>query len=198
MLTAAVPEHHGFGRPRRRDAQRDLVLFVAWARDVAGLAQADACRLLYSGHCTNAELKRVRRAELDGRRVYREIGVLPWAAYGDGRPPSEWWTDPAFTEYVRRWQLEAVSEPSKEQQPDLDRARREATQPLIRPFASAFEGVFENVTSKLASVFREGWQPNLPDPAAVRDQILRAHGVEPWSPSPGDSVRQQFRPSSRT
>jgi hypothetical protein len=103
------PPHHGYGRPRRKDTSPELVMYVAWARDVARLTRPQIARLLYADNETHLtwELDRVKRAERDGRERYRFYGALPWAAYADAKPPPEWPTDSAFVEAVRRWQQTA-------------------------------------------------------------------------------------------
>jgi hypothetical protein len=133
-------------------------------------------------HVDAKELKRVQRATKDGRKLYRALGILPWAAFADGRPTPQWWSDPAFVAAVQSWQVEARLEPSDEPQPDPERARREMLESFGKRF---FGGVLKSLRFELAGAFKPFVQfvrPLLPDAATIRERILRDHGIEPWSP----------------
>jgi hypothetical protein len=182
-----APEHHGYGRPRRAERNRRLVLFVAWARDVAGLTETAVAELLYASpdeHISSTETKRVARAAKDGRLLYRSEGVLPWAAFGDARLPREWWREDAFREAVRAWQAEALVRREHahegvayEPQPDPGRKREEMFAEMFRPISEQFASLLNSIRlPNLSSMPRISF-----DPAAIRDGILRSRGVEPWS-----------------
>lgn len=103
-------QHHGYGRPRRRDADPSLVLYIAWARDVGQLTMVRVAELLYARpgeRVWNKQLERVKRLQRDGREMYRERGALPWAAYEGGRPIDDWPADPVFLAALDRWKVEA-------------------------------------------------------------------------------------------
>lgn len=193
LLRQAPIAHHGRGRPRRADRSRELVLFVAWARDVAGCSQGDVAGLLFpipddlgtreAQRDTRRNLKRVRDAEKTGRALYLALGVLPWAAFDDAKPPVHWWQDPIFEKAVRRWQLEALTDPSDEPQPDPERARRELLARLqvnmseivatvVAQFAPTIAPMLAGMRDSIATVF-----PQLADD----ESLLRHSGVEPWT-----------------
>jgi hypothetical protein len=192
--------HHGYGRPRRIDTNSELVLFVAWARDVAGMSEPKICALLYAEdaethHVDEKERKRVERATRDGRRLYHERGVLPWAAYPDGRPPSQWWEDHRFHDAIRDWQFEAMRRVERgepfEPQPDPERAEREQIEKHVRSFkkfaAPALASVREALKPDLSELHKRisvslGLPKLFPQREPIdRDTYLREHGVEPWT-----------------
>ena len=179
-----VAEHHGFGRPRRVDTRRALVLYVAWARDVAGDTQREVAENLYGGdtlHITQREIKRVRDAERDGRALYRDLGILPWAAFAEPVPVKRWWIDPAFQKAVRDWQLQAIAEPSEDPAPDPERARQEAWAQMQKTIGEKVD--FAKIAEPFMRHFRgalSGLRVDL-NPERLRMAALRAKGIEPWS-----------------
>lgn len=95
----------------------------------------ELAKLLYAepdSHLTY-ERDRVRRAQRDGRELYRERGVLPWAAYEHGRPVAGWPTDSAFLAALNRWKDEAVQRPRDRETPSgepvtLETMKRDAAE----------------------------------------------------------------------
>jgi hypothetical protein len=154
------------------DTDRELVLYVAWARDVAGLSLPRLAKLLDDDDFPRSQfgtLKRIERCLADGRRVYGAEGVLPWCAYARGRVPTRWQDDRAFIASVRRWQVQAIDCPAEDAQPgdrlaEVAVALREALPPAR---------VGARLTT-LRTIHLKG---------QVRDLgLLHAHGIEPWRP----------------
>jgi hypothetical protein len=188
----AVPaEHHGYGRPRNIDTQRDLMLYVAWACDIVGDGQEPLALALYGSElrAERHEIRRVERYAAAGRSLYRKLGVLPGMAF-EGAPPRRWWQHPAFRKGVRAWQVQAVAHPTDEPQPDPTRAQRAAMERATRTCraeimraARAMAGfdlakLFPPMTDFHAAVASL-------DTEALRDRALIDRGITPWSP-PGD------------
>lgn len=184
---SSEPAHHGYGRPRRIDANPSLLLYVAWRRDIAGSTQREVAEALYGGptaHIGSTEIKRVRDAERDGRALYRDRGTLPWAAYADGKPAVRWWTDPAFGEGVRLWQLQTVAEPSDEPQPDPAVAMREALDRTAGPLLTKTTETLQRLAASFSTETNIAFSIDREKLAQV---TLRSHGIEPWEcPGPGE------------
>jgi hypothetical protein len=186
---AEPPKHHGYGRPRISDANLELALFSAWARDVCGLTQGDLARALFGtpgeDMTGGGEIKRVQRAERAGRDVYRNRGILPWAAYSAGRLPTRWWTEEPFERAVNRWQLESSFYPLDElHDPDpvgtlrRDRAFLESLPGYTTARAEEFARTHKPKLRALK--VRAAQLAGLP-PEYDEGDLLRWRDLEPWS-----------------
>jgi hypothetical protein len=89
------------GRPSWADKNPDLPIFIAWARDVAGIKLDDVIDLTGQGRGA------VPRLADQGRELLARWGVLPWAAYEDNRPPKGWPNDERFLRALEVWADEA-------------------------------------------------------------------------------------------
>lgn len=188
--------------PRHHVARVPRIEYVAWARDVAGRTQPQVARLLYDTdgryHVTDSDIQGIRRAERDGRNRYHSLGVLPWAAFTleemndeNGRErlaPDRWLHDRAFTDAMRRWQLDSIATPSAEPQPDPERARREYFRRITAPALRSLNVYLDlniGLSQLWAAILR-----TVPVVAIDREHVLRSHGVEPW-----DLERKRRRPT---
>jgi hypothetical protein len=54
----------------------------------------------------------VRRVYRAGRDDLRARGILPWAAFGQGVLPTNWWDDERFGWAVDEWRREAITWPA--------------------------------------------------------------------------------------
>ena len=104
-----------------------------------------------------------------------------------GRVPREWWQHDAFREAVRGWQVEALirveadPKPNYEPQPDPARERERMWEEMRRRiFGDLRLGVSPEVQRILKRIGQVS-HVKMPDPAHIRDVILRQRGIEPWS-----------------
>ena len=94
-----------------------------------------------------------------------------------GAFPSGWLHDDAFADCMRRWQLEAITNPSDQAQPDPETEMREAARRIGNPMLRrvpldrfAGTGAFKRFALRLDL-----------DLDRLRDRVLRDHGTEPWT-----------------
>lgn len=89
------------GRPSWADRNPQFPVYVAWARDVAGVTLDDLAAILGQGQGAVPPLAD------QGRGLLALWGVLPWGAYRDGRPPRDWPHDERFLNALGPWATEA-------------------------------------------------------------------------------------------
>jgi hypothetical protein len=168
------------------DSDQELVLFVAWARDVAGDTQGRLAVHLYGAKAPAdpREIRAIERATRDGRQRFRELGVLPWAAF-DGVPPRRWWEDAAFIAAIRQWQIQAVTCPSDEPQPDPHYEMMQWIRNTARLDAVLDTPIMREVARRANAALSAALSARMPDPDAFRDRALVDRGITPWSPPGG-------------
>jgi hypothetical protein len=104
-LLATAWSHHGFGRPLK---PRKPLEVVAWLADCTRLSQYRAIQLLYGDRPSPKAAHRYDRDA--GRRHLHDHGVLPWAAWPDGKVAAAWWEQPPWEEGVTAWLRSAWQE----------------------------------------------------------------------------------------
>ena len=106
-LAVTPSSHHGFGRPRLIDSNPERLAQLAMFGDLAGCGdRVLARRLEPQNDATSAEdtgRSTVRYQRRRARQMLCVLGVLPWAAYAEGKLPRTWVDDPAFLDSVERW-----------------------------------------------------------------------------------------------
>jgi hypothetical protein len=141
------------------------VEFAAWAHDICALSIGKIARLLnprVADHSLEVALDQARHDVLHGRERLRSNGVLPWAAYEDGRVEPEWWLSRRFADGVQRWRFEAVTKPSPPPLPEtlgVEHLRGLlGLRALIRLLADAARRLFDpGHAARLAELERNPW-----------------------------------------
>lgn len=108
---AGMVAHHSFGRPRLQDTAPTRVEYVAWLVDCTGCTQGQAARAMYPDRGREAAKRKCVRDRDAGRLSKHEQGVLPWAAWPDGKLPARWWRQPELATAVNRWRLLVSGDP---------------------------------------------------------------------------------------
>jgi hypothetical protein len=105
-------EHHGFGRPPLDERS---LLELAWLRDLDEQTERELVELYEldqqrPGKGRRADPRSTLRYRVNrARAVAAALGVLPWAAWPDGRLPRGWWSSSAFEAAITRWVGEALT-----------------------------------------------------------------------------------------
>lgn len=107
--------HHGYGRPRRSDLHPGFDVSVAWALDIGGWGERllgrrlDGVARRRQGEPEDERARSgIRRARRSGRAYLHELGVVPWAGWGQGTLPADWWLTPEFRKAITQWACEAL------------------------------------------------------------------------------------------
>jgi hypothetical protein len=141
-----VPER--FGRPPLTLTHPEYVEFAAWAHDISGDSIRRIAWLVDRGPVdrpVDAAVKQAKRDIKAGRARLCEDGVLPWAAYEEGRVEREWWESGQLVDAIQRWRVEAVRKPSPPPPEPLDlafalavaRALTDAVHATVEPVSAA-------------------------------------------------------------
>ena len=90
---------HGCRGPRTDPADQ---IVVALHRDIEGMSRNSVARELFGEHYADGG-KRVTRYHVAARQHLHDAGVLPWAAWPEGRLPARWWRHFEFAQAISRW-----------------------------------------------------------------------------------------------